>query len=162
MLCKTTHTRVGKVCRKCNSRLKYESTGGCVKCTQAASRNSYRRFPVTTALRKQKSYYKNIDRCRDTKFRAQYNITLDDFNAMLEAQKGVCYICKEVCASGRQLCVDHDHKKKIVRGLLCVNCNRGIGNFRDDTALLKRALMYLRKNNDGNKNVKPKGSNKRQ
>ena len=43
----------------------------------------------------------------------------------------------------RALEVDHDHRTGQVRGMLCSNCNLGIGNFLDSPFLLKRAAAYL-------------------
>ena len=47
--------------------------------------------------------------------------------------------------SGRRLSVDHNHVTSKVRGLLCNNCNRGIGNFKDKKELLLKAISYLDK-----------------
>ena len=67
---------------------------------------------------------------RDTEFRTRYNICLDDWEMMFEVQNGVCGICFKVCATGNNLCVDHDWGTLRVRGLLCVSCNIKLG--KDD------------------------------
>jgi hypothetical protein len=57
-----------------------------------------------------------------------------------------CHICgRKSTGRWRTLHIDHDHKLKQVRGLLCIQCNLGIGCFRDAIKLLKRAIRYLRK-----------------
>lgn len=54
-------------------------------------------------------------------------------------QGGLCAICYERPAQH----VDHDHVTGQVRGLLCFNCNGGLGQFRDDIELLELAGNYL-------------------
>jgi len=80
----------------------------------------------------------------------RYGLTPIQYDEMLSAQGGVCYICKTdnkqlVTRSGeyRDLPVDHCHKTGKVRGILCSDCNRGLGSFKDDTGRLKAAIDYL-------------------
>jgi len=60
---------------------------------------------------------------------------------LLEHQHGVCAICRTRPA--RTLCVDHCHVTGQVRGLLCSGCNLGIGQFKDNPALLQAAIAYI-------------------
>ena len=64
---------------------------------------------------------------------------------MFDKQGGVCEICKQMCPTGKRLAVDHCHKTNNVRGLLCSECNTGLGKFRDNTELLLKAINYLEK-----------------
>lgn len=80
----------------------------------------------------------------------KYGLSKKDFIAMLENQDSKCKICKsEIKYMSRfnnrteSACVDHDHKTGKVRGLLCSNCNRGIGLLKDDPKILKRAYKYV-------------------
>lgn len=79
----------------------------------------------------------------------KYGITPAQYDAMLDAQDGVCAICGRPPKGGRtssaSLHVDHDHKTGIVRGLLCNACNLGVGKFMDSPALLRIAAVYLEK-----------------
>jgi hypothetical protein len=74
------------------------------------------------------------------------DLTLDDFEVMLEKQGGVCAICKEPCSTGRDLAVDHDHETGVVRGLLCLTCNRFLGRIEGWRG--QAALDYLRRTSD--------------
>jgi hypothetical protein len=51
----------------------------------------------------------------------------------------------EICGSGDNLVPDHIHGTTTLRGVLCDNCNFGIGQFKDDEELLRRASIYLQK-----------------
>ena len=87
-------------------------------------------------------------RCKRCKasymLKLKYDITLDDYEEMLEAQCNGCAICGQL-PSGRRLIVDHDHETGIVRGLLCFNCNVMLGNARDDPVILEIGAAYLRR-----------------
>lgn len=56
---------------------------------------------------------------------------------------GACDICGGV-PDVRDLAIDHDHVTGAFRGMLCTNCNNGLGRFRDDPKVLARAIEYLR------------------
>lgn len=73
----------------------------------------------------------------------KYAIGLDDYKSLLLSQDNVCAICREKCAVGERLSVDHNHETGDVRGLLCRSCNWGIGHFGDDPGLCRRAAEYL-------------------
>jgi len=75
--------------------------------------------------------------------KAKYGISAEEYDSLLEKQGGACAICREPCASGQRLSVDHDHKTGQVRGLLCRRCNAGIGQLRDSVSLVLRAASYL-------------------
>jgi Autographiviridae endonuclease VII len=71
----------------------------------------------------------------------KYGISPDDYAALYRFQGGECRICLRVWS--RRLHVDHSHATGRIRGLLCDDCNLGLGKFADDPARLKRALDYL-------------------
>lgn len=76
-----------------------------------------------------------------------YGLTPARYREMLNAQAGVCAICSTDKPGADRImwCVDHDHVTGVVRGLLCIGCNAGIGNLKDDPHLLDRAAAYLRR-----------------
>lgn len=78
---------------------------------------------------------------RNYHLRRRYGITAAHFDQMLAEQRGLCAICQEAPAAH----VDHDHDTKRVRGLLCFNCNGALGQFRDRSDLMLRAVGYLRR-----------------
>ena len=72
-----------------------------------------------------------------------YGLSNEQYEEMLSAQSGVCAICEKGCPTGKSLAVDHDHLSGRIRGLLCADCNGALGHFKDDPALLRRAIVYL-------------------
>lgn len=87
-------------------------------------------------------------RFADLKLQAKYGISQADYDRQLAEQGGVCAICRRPEHRVRAgqllaLAVDHDHGSARVRGLLCADCNRGVGIFGDDPARLKAAADYL-------------------
>lgn len=88
-------------------------------------------------------YARNRRTATGYKLQREYGISIETYETMLVAQGGVCAICKKACATGRALAVDHDHVTKEVRGLLCANCNNGLGRFNDSPALLREAANYI-------------------
>lgn len=83
-------------------------------------------------------------RARDAYFVRTYGISADEFDAMLEAQHGRCAICRTKPDRLASMHADHDHEHGHLRGLLCLSCNQGLGQFKDDPTLLLRAIVYLR------------------
>ncbi len=76
-----------------------------------------------------------------------YGITRAAYEQLLSNQGGSCAICG-IRSPGKDRtmwCVDHDHDTGDVRGLLCGQCNAGIGNLRDDPIIIERAAQYVRK-----------------
>lgn len=76
----------------------------------------------------------------------RYGITSEEYNAMLKAQNERCAICnRHPSEFRRQFHVDHCHKTKKVRGLLCCSCNLGLGSFNDNVDRLQLAIAYLQR-----------------
>jgi hypothetical protein len=73
----------------------------------------------------------------------KFQLTPEEYEAKLRWQRGVCLICQQPPAEGKMLDVDHDHQTGQVRGLLCRNCNHGLGKFYENPFLLAAAAGYL-------------------
>ena len=74
------------------------------------------------------------------------DITYEQYLKMFLEQKGSCAICGSTTNQfNKGMCVDHNHSNGKIRGLLCTDCNRGIGSLKDDISLLKKAIEYLGK-----------------
>lgn len=83
---------------------------------------------------------------REQKYKNRYGVAIKWFNKMFRIQKGRCAICGvHQSLLIQRLHVDHNHKTNKVRELLCLNCNRGLGYFKDSAKLLKMAADYLEK-----------------
>ena len=71
--------------------------------------------------------------------RKKYGLSLEEYNNLI---KNGC----EICGTNINLHIDHDHSLKgdgHYRGVLCINCNGGLGSFLDNPTLLREAIYYL-------------------
>jgi hypothetical protein len=79
---------------------------------------------------------------RASSLKRHFNLTLEEYAALLNAQGGTCAICRSL-PGDTSLCVDHCHTTGRVRGLLCRLCNTALGQFQDSMEHLARAMLYL-------------------
>lgn len=101
------------------------------------------------AQNKYKNSAKGKTKNKDLLLKNKYGLSFREFNMLFYKQKGCCVICgRHQSELKRRLSVDHNHKTGQVRGLLCINCNTGIGNLRDSKSLLFAAISYLGKYDD--------------
>lgn len=91
--------------------------------------------------------YRKIRRLEKLKY--YYKFSQEEYDIMLLAQGGVCAICKSdnprCNKKSKHFQIDHCHKTGKVRGLLCSNCNRGIGLLGDSIEIIERVMSYLNK-----------------
>lgn len=92
---------------------------------------------------------KTADELKDLYLKRTYGISLENYNELLIEQNCRCAICsKELDVDswgGDSPVVDHCHTYGHVRGILCNECNRGLGYFRDNINALAQAISYLTK-----------------
>ena len=69
-----------------------------------------------------------------------YGLEWEDYQSILKKQNYKCGICR---CNFKKICVDHDHKTGIIRGLLCYRCNEGLGKLRDNYQTVSSASRYL-------------------
>lgn len=119
---------VGNACQDCGGTSRYIKGNRCVECTRRG----------TPAKRAQHNQI-----MRAGQLRRKFGITVDQYDAIAESQDMLCAICRKVCVTDRKLAVDHCHETDDIRGLLCQNCNIGLGKFQDDPVLLQRAAEYV-------------------
>ena len=99
-------------------------------------------------------YQNNSERFKEEYLRRKYNLSRGDYEEIYKSQKGVCDICKKIILSifdekydrhKNGAFVDHNHETGKIRGLLCNDCNNGLGRFYDLPDILKNAIIYLEK-----------------
>ena len=81
---------------------------------------------------------------RRLSLKKNYNISIEEYENILQSQNGVCAICGKPETNKRgYFCVDHCHKSNKVRGLLCNKCNVALGLIDDDIEILKSMIKYV-------------------
>lgn len=121
--------RAGRICCRCEGPIAVEKRVGTLYCsTECYKRTMHRRIL-------QQAPAKHRQRL--------YGLTPEQYEAMLEAQGQRCAICRTDTPNGKGWQIDHDHATGRIRGILCTNCNSGLGRFKDDPARFRAAAAYL-------------------
>ena len=132
----------------------------CKVCNLAAKKARYQAHPAAEIARVKRWQQANPDRVnavqrrrradpkvkrqmREYHLKRKFDLTLEQYDALLAEQGGGCGICGKRPRNDISLHVDHDHTTGKIRGLLCFTCNNALGDFEDDPALLRSAIRYV-------------------
>lgn len=118
---KTTYTP-NRPCKHGHN-LKYIESNNCVECGR-----------LTRIKMKDIVKIKRIE--------ALYGLSEEAYWSLVNKQNGSCRLCKTYYKDNFKLHIDHCHTTGKVRGLLCTNCNRGIGHLKHDPSLIREAAIY--------------------
>ena len=145
-----------EICRTCNRNLpitEFYIYNAKRRLKTEVKNYSYRQFHACKSCI---SKYNNSPEGKDKYFKKNYNISFSEYQEMNESQNYKCWICECGVSDRRNkvkpssekdadvyFAVDHNHKTKKVRGLLCSKCNTALGQFEDNPELLRRAIKYL-------------------
>lgn len=137
-----------KFCYKCQSRKPendfWKNQARCKSC-QVEHKRNYLAIPGNREKAKEYNrawFARNSRRKEDYRLKNLYGISIEEYEMMYKRQGRKCAICRQD-RSEMKLCVDHDHITGEIRGLLCQQCNKGLGDFADSVEYLKSAVAYL-------------------
>lgn len=133
------------------SRRPFGLASQCLDCDRKRkSDQKYRKY------RENPEFYKAVNRRKRLQ---KFGLTVEEYEEMLRRQGGVCALCKKpetyihhASRKPASLSVDHCHITGKVRALLCANCNKGIGCFKDSPDLLIAAAAYVKNHSGDNDN----------
>ena len=130
-------------CRGCGLILPLSCFGKGAK--RAVSRSRCKKCEVVASGIRARANPKKV---RDYRIKSVYNLTPEQTKAMFDRQRGSCAICFKPLDFNNpkgSWAIDHNHATGKVRGILCYNCNRGLGAFFDNQDILSRAALYVHK-----------------
>jgi len=163
-----THYFTGIPCRNGHISKRRTADNKCLKCQSEHKRRQRKNRPKEVRAKVNAYYQKTKDRQlelrrknykenesvrlkkRNRDLKKAYNISIEDYLFLEAVQDNKCAICRGNQRNKRTnyFDVDHNHKTGKVRGLLCTNCNQGIGKFQDNKELLLHAYNYLEDSED--------------
>lgn len=158
-----------KVCNKCSKRKKLTMfnkhkltkdnlENACKVCTRKQSQSYRKSNPEICKTAKQR--WKSTNSERESLNNKGHNLTkywpnlsaldaVKKYDALFQNQNGKCKICQRHQSEFKKaLHVDHNHKTKKIRGLLCFSCNSILGHAKEDPIVLMTAVDYLRYSGD--------------
>lgn len=100
------------------------------------------------------AYYKDKDdvkKYREKLYQIKYyyGLNKEDYESLVKNCNNSCSICKKNAKDlSTGLVVDHCHETNKIRGLLCQDCNRGLGMYKENVEYMKNAIVYLDHHNN--------------
>lgn len=129
----------GKACIRGHLSKRYTRSGICLECAvELKQRKPTKGYPEYN----KKYLRENRQRLNIMARERKYGVTEVEYQTCLAQQNNRCAICAKTLDLGRRTHLDH--KDKRFRGILCSNCNVGLGNFQDSIEFLNNAINYLK------------------
>jgi hypothetical protein len=135
-------------CRSCSSKRTreiYAALSPGEKSARASKSQEWRdRNPDRIKGRGKRYYRANREKHNARNRFRNTGVTQEQYDAAFALQRGCCAICKKPrTEQKRSLAADHCHASGVFRGLLCDNCNHGLGKLKDSPDLMLVAIEYL-------------------
>jgi hypothetical protein len=108
--------------------------------------------------RSKKDYYnklqrnyreENRDKFKQWRLKRNWNLTVEEFNSMINTQSNKCFICETTFSDvkGKRPNVDHCHSTGRIRKLLCTKCNTAMGLLNENVSILSKMINYIQGEN---------------
>lgn len=131
--------------------------GTCKECNKALAKGWQERNPELSASLSAEWRQHNPSAYRDALLKSRYSVSPSFIDNLLSKQGGRCAICRVQFSDELRPHVDHDHNhcpvgkgcERCIRGLLCRECNLGLGHFKDSPEALDAAKAYVQKHSLG-------------
>lgn len=127
-------------CKECNKAQYLKNAEG-----RKETMRNYNKENASLRNSRAKEYQKD-GRARWWDIKKKYGISKEQYEQLLQKQNNKCSICgvEHIDSHRKRLFIDHNHETGKIRGLLCQPCNTGLGHFKDNPVLLKKAVQYLK------------------
>lgn len=119
-------------------RFKSDGSPYCYECKKNTRRKYYLEHGNASDMRTPESR-------RRYRLMGKYGMEPDDVEKLLQDQDEMCAICGTNNFGPHGPNVDHNHSTGAIRGILCMQCNIGLGAFKDEVIKLENAIKYLKK-----------------
>lgn len=130
---------VHTICKKCINKSKHKSERKNKEKYNEKARIKMKRTRLRIKEDPERSKKYKLTR-RKWRIKKTYNISIEKFDEISKNQNNKCIICDTPV---ELLVIDHCHNSNKVRGLLCDQCNLGLGAFKDNIEILEKAIQYL-------------------
>lgn len=121
----------GRPCKHGHLAERRTNHGQCCECSKKNTNKHYHKKQQSDSRFRYSKHLKHT-----------FGISLEEFDQLVLKAGNCCQICTTPFTETPN--VDHCHSTGVIRGVLCGNCNRGLGLLKDDIDVLEKAIGYLK------------------